>query len=80
MESVHSALVFNLVDQDAASDDLAALTSLNAETAGQDMRAVIVLYLKVRVSIVVLLAEMAGDREVNFICEYMHLIVPVAAG
>lgn len=73
---------FELLEQadDAAFDALSALASLNARRQEQLLRAVVVAYLTVPLSVMALLAELAGDSVMSFMRENIDLIVPVAAG
>ena len=65
---------------DAAFDALSALANLNARRQEQMMRAVIVAYLTVPLSIAALLAELAGDSVMSFVRENLDFVAPLVVG
>jgi hypothetical protein len=74
--------VFDMLkDVDEATfDALSALANLNTRRQDQMLRAVIVAYLTVPLSIAALAAEVAGDSLLSFIREHPQLVFSIAAG
>lgn len=74
--------VFDLVRDvdDATFDALSALANLNARRQDQMLRAVIVAYLTVPLTIAALLAEVAGDSLLSFIREHPQLVFAIGGG
>lgn len=68
--------LFEGVD-DATFDAVSALASLNARRQDQMLRAVIVGYLTVPLSIMALLAELAGASVMSFIRDHLRDLIPV---
>jgi hypothetical protein len=68
--------LFESVD-DATFDAVSALASLNARRQDQMLRAVIVGYLTVPLSIMALLAELAGASVMSFIRDHLRDLIPV---
>lgn len=62
---------------DAGFEDLAALAALNARRQDQMLRFVIVVYLTVPLSILALLAELAGDSLLSFTRGHMSMVIGV---
>lgn len=65
---------------DATFDALSALANLNARRQDQMLRAVIVAYLTVPLSITALIAEVAGDSLLSFIREHPQLVFAIGGG
>jgi len=65
---------------EATFDAVSALASLNVRRQDQMTRAVIIGYLTIPLSIVALLAELAGDGVMSFTREHIREVVPVVAG
>ena len=65
---------------DATFDAVSALASLNARRQDQMFRAVVIGYLTVPISILALLAELAGGSMVSFARQYADFIIPMAVG
>jgi hypothetical protein len=63
---------------EALFDALSALANLNVRRQDQMLRAVIIVYLTVPLSIMALLAELAGDSVMAFIRENLDVVVPIA--
>jgi hypothetical protein len=68
---------FELLDGVAPEtfDALSALASLNARRQEQMLRAVVIAYLTVPVSILALVAELAGDSVMSFAREHLRLTI-----
>lgn len=73
---------FALLDgiDDATFDALSALASLNARRHDQMVRAVVVFYLTVPLTIAAIMADLAGDSMLSFIREHSTVVIQVAAG
>ena len=73
---------FDLLEgADAATfDAVSALAALNTRRQEQMFRAVVIAYLTVPISILALLAEVAGDGLVSFAREHANIIIPVVIG
>lgn len=71
---------FALLDgvSDELFDDLTALAALNARRQEQLLRAVILLYLTVPLSILALVAELAGDSLMGFVKAHQQLTLTLA--
>ena len=65
---------------DATFDAVAALAALNTRRQEQMFRAVVIGYLTVPVSILALLAEVAGDSVMSFARDHAGLIIPILVG
>ena len=65
---------------DRTFDAVSAMANLNARRQEQMLRAVIIAYLTVPVTIVAILAEVAGDSLVAFIRDNLQIAAPVIAG
>ncbi|RZJ05221.1 MAG: hypothetical protein EON89_04785 [Brevundimonas sp.] len=65
---------------DATFDAVSALASLNARRQDQMFRAVVIGYLTVPISVLALLAELAGGSMVSFARQYADFIIPLAVG
>ena len=65
---------------DATFDAVSALANLNARRQEQMMRAVIIGYLTIPVSILALLAEVAGDSLVAYVRANLDVVVPLVSG
>jgi hypothetical protein len=65
---------------EATFDALSALANLNTRRQEQMLRAVVLVYLTVPLSITALAADMAGDSVLSFIRAHMDLAIPTAAG
>ncbi|MET3664167.1 hypothetical protein [Caulobacter sp. 1776] len=65
---------------DATFDALSALANLNARRHDQMVRAVVLFYLTVPLSIAALTADLAGDSMLNFLRQHSTLAIQVAAG
>lgn len=64
---------------DALFDALSALASLNARRQDQMLRAVVIGYLTIPLSILALLAEVAGDTVMSFLRAHSDEIIPFVA-
>jgi hypothetical protein len=64
--------------EDALFDDLSALADLNARRQDQLLRAVVIGYLTVPLSILALLAELAGDSVMTFVRANLQLTIQMA--
>ncbi len=64
----------------ATFDAVSALASLNARRHEQMFRAVVIGYLTVPISILALLAELAGDSVLSFARTHAGLLIPIAVG
>lgn len=73
---------FALLDgvDDATFDALSALASLNARRHDQMVRAVVLIYLTVPLSIAALTADLAGDSMLSFLRTHSTVAIQVAAG
>jgi len=73
---------FALLDDvdEATFDALSALASLNARRQDQMLRAVIIGYLTVPLSVLAVMAELAGDSVMTFARAHIELLIPVVAG
>ena len=73
---------FDLLEgvDEALFDAVSALASLNARRQEQMLRAVIIGYLTVPLSIMALLAELAGDSVMSFIRAHLDTVIPAVAG
>lgn len=73
---------FELLDgvDDGVFDAVSALANLNSRRQDQMLRAVIVAYLTVPVSIIAILAEVAGDGLVAFVREHLQMAIQLGAG
>ena len=70
-----------LEDVDEATfDALSALANLNARRQDQMLRAVIIGYLTVPLSVLAVMAELAGDSVMTFARTHISLIVPIVVG
>lgn len=78
--NTHQAFEIMKDADDAAFDGVSALANLNARRQEQMLRAVIIGYLTIPVSILALTAEVAGDSLVAFARAHMDVVVPLAAG
>ena len=65
---------------DSMFDAVAALAALNARRQEQMFRAVVIAYLTVPVSILALLAEVAGDSVMAFARAHADLVIPIVVG
>ncbi|MNS01961.1 hypothetical protein D3C72_332540 [compost metagenome] len=65
---------------EASFDAVSALAALNVRRQEQMFRAVVVGYLTIPVSILALLAELAGDGVLSFARQHADLIIPLACG
>ncbi len=65
---------------DATFDAVSALASLNARRQDQMFRAVVIGYLTVPVTILAVVAELAGDSVVSFARQHAGLIIPMITG
>lgn len=61
---------------DTMFDAISALASLNARRQDQLLRAVVIAYLTIPLSIMALMAELAGDSVMTFIRGHLDLIAP----
>lgn len=70
---------FALLDgvDEATFDALSALANLNVRRQDQILRAVIIGYLTVPLSILALLAEVAGDSVMGFVRDHQHSVIVV---
>ncbi|RRN62610.1 hypothetical protein [Caulobacter sp. 602-1] len=77
-----TAKAFALLDgiDDATFDALSALASLNARRHDQMVRAVVVVYLTVPLTIAAIMADLAGDSMLSFIRAHSTVAIQVAAG
>lgn len=64
---------------DATFDAVSALAALNARRQDQMFRAVVIGYLTVPISVLALLAELAGGSVMSFAREHADLIIPLIA-
>ena len=73
---------FEILDgaDEATFDAVSALAALNARRQDQMFRAVVIGYLTVPISVLALLAELAGDSMISFARQYADLIIPLAVG
>jgi hypothetical protein len=73
---------FALLDgiDDTTFDALSALASLNARRHDQMVRAVVVFYLTVPLTIAAIMADLAGDSMLSFIRQHSTIAIQVAAG
>ena len=78
--STHQA--FELLDgaNDGTFDAISALANLNARRQEQMLRAVIIAYLTIPVSIVAVLAEVAGDSLIAFVRDNLQMSIQFGAG
>jgi len=65
---------------DALFDAVSALASLNARRQDHILRAVVIGYLTIPLSIMALLAELAGDSVLTFLRAHSDQIIPFLAG
>ena len=72
------ALLENI--DEATFDALSALANLNARRQDQMLRAVIIGYLTVPLSILAVMAELAGDSVMTFARAHTGVIIPIVAG
>lgn len=77
-----TAKAFALLDgvDEATFDALSALASLNARRHDQMVRAVVLIYLTVPLSIAALTADLAGDSMLSFLRAHSTVAIQVAAG
>lgn len=73
---------FKILEQadNATFDAVSALASLNARRQEQMFRAVVIGYLTVPISILALLAELAGDSVMSFARQHAGVLIPIAVG
>ena len=77
--TIKTFALFEGVD-DATFDAVSALASLNARRQDQMLRAVIIGYLTVPLSIMALLAELAGDSVLSFFRAHLETVIPTVTG
>ena len=65
---------------DGVFDAVSALANLNARRQDQMLRAVVVAYLTVPISIVAILAELAGDSLVSFVRDHLQMSIQFGVG
>jgi len=65
---------------DGVFDAVSALANLNARRQDQMLRAVVVAYLTVPISIVAILAELAGDSLVSYVRDHLQMSIQFGVG
>jgi hypothetical protein len=78
--STHRAFEILAGADDALFDGVSALASLNARRHEQMLRAVVIAYLTVPISILALAAEVAGDGLLAYGREHIQVLAPLVAG
>lgn len=77
--NTHQAFEIMADADDALFDGVSALANLNARRQEQMLRAVIIAYLTIPVSILALVAEVAGDSLIAYARANVDVVVPLAA-
>lgn len=78
--NTHQAFEIMADADDALFDGVSALANLNARRQEQMLRAVIIAYLTIPVSILAVVAEVAGDSLLAYARANLDVVVPLATG
>lgn len=78
--NTHQAFEIMADADEAVFDGVSALANLNARRQEQMLRAVVIGYLTIPVSVLALAAEVAGDSLVAFVRANFDVVVPFVAG
>lgn len=78
--NTHQAFEIMADADEALFDGVSALANLNARRQEQMLRAVIIAYLTIPVSILALTAEVAGDSLLTYAKTHLAVVIPLAVG